>query len=198
MTGFKLDTSGMVTRPGAPVAALNDAASQCRLCGRDNTGHEGEPCAEECPSRAWMWDDLDAFTQGYIEALFFTEEESLAGEDGGDAPYSQSAVKGFGDLAPEALARIIADCAAFTASPAYVAAKAAWDDTTADESRLAGFPMDEETRAGHDFWLTRNGHGAGFWDGDWPEPHASALNDAAKAFGEAETYLGDDGKVYLT
>lgn len=21
--------------------------------------------------------------------------------------------------------------------------------------------------AGHDLWLTRNGHGAGFWDGDW-------------------------------
>jgi len=21
--------------------------------------------------------------------------------------------------------------------------------------------------AGHDFWLTRNNHGAGFWDGDW-------------------------------
>jgi len=22
-------------------------------------------------------------------------------------------------------------------------------------------------RIGHDFWLTRNGHGAGFWDGDY-------------------------------
>jgi hypothetical protein len=23
--------------------------------------------------------------------------------------------------------------------------------------------------AGHDFYLTHTGHGAGFWDGDWPE-----------------------------
>jgi hypothetical protein len=23
--------------------------------------------------------------------------------------------------------------------------------------------------AGHDFWLTSQGHGAGFWDGDWPK-----------------------------
>lgn len=23
-------------------------------------------------------------------------------------------------------------------------------------------------QAGHDFWLTTQGHGAGFWDGDWP------------------------------
>jgi len=23
-------------------------------------------------------------------------------------------------------------------------------------------------QAGHDFWLTIAGHGAGFWDGDWP------------------------------
>ena len=24
------------------------------------------------------------------------------------------------------------------------------------------------SQAGHDFWLTIAGHGAGFWDGDWP------------------------------
>lgn len=50
--------------------------------------------------------------------------------------------------------------------------------------------------AGHDFWLTRCGHGAGFWDGDWPEPHAQALTDAAEAFGNVDLYLGDDGKAW--
>ncbi len=25
----------------------------------------------------------------------------------------------------------------------------------------------ENGNIGHDFWLTRNGHGAGFWDGDY-------------------------------
>jgi hypothetical protein len=51
--------------------------------------------------------------------------------------------------------------------------------------------------AGHDFWLTRNGHGAGFWDGDWPEPLATVLTDAAHAFGELSPYVGDDGLIYL-
>jgi hypothetical protein len=50
--------------------------------------------------------------------------------------------------------------------------------------------------AGHAFWLTRNGHGAGFWDGDWPEPHASALDEASKAFGSFDLYVGDDGMIH--
>jgi hypothetical protein len=52
-------------------------------------------------------------------------------------------------------------------------------------------------RAGHDFWLTRNGHGAGFWDGDWePEATAERLTDAAHAYGETYLYVGDDGMIY--
>ena len=45
-------------------------------------------------------------------------------------------------------------------------------------------------------WLTRNGHGAGFWDGDWPEPVASRLTKSAKRFGSFDLYVGDDGKVH--
>jgi hypothetical protein len=54
----------------------------------------------------------------------------------------------------------------------------------------------EETRAGHDFWLTRNGAGAGFWDGDWSEEVGKRLTDASKSFGEVNLYVGDDGKIY--
>ncbi|KAB2661441.1 hypothetical protein F9K91_24905 [Brucella tritici] len=54
----------------------------------------------------------------------------------------------------------------------------------------------EAAMAGHDFWLTRCGHGAGFWDGDWPEPHASILDKASKAFGNIDLYVGDDGLIY--
>ncbi|AMX93679.1 MULTISPECIES: hypothetical protein [Mesorhizobium] len=59
-----------------------------------------------------------------------------------------------------------------------------------------GPDFDQDGRAGHDFWLTRCGHGSGFWDGDWPEPQASRLTDAAKAFGNVDLYIGDDGKVH--
>jgi hypothetical protein len=54
--------------------------------------------------------------------------------------------------------------------------------------------------AGHDFWLTRNGHGAGFWDRNYnPSPLYYAcqnLSGAAKAWGEASLYVGDDGLLY--
>ena len=49
---------------------------------------------------------------------------------------------------------------------------------------------------GHDFWLTRNGHGAGFWDGDWEEPQATELDKAATSYGEFDLYLGDDGQIH--
>ena len=53
------------------------------------------------------------------------------------------------------------------------------------------------TMGAHDLWLTRNGHGCGFWDGDWPEPQASRLTDAANKLGHCDLYVGDDGKIYI-
>lgn len=49
----------------------------------------------------------------------------------------------------------------------------------------------------YDFCLTRNGHGAGFWDGDLPEELGKALTDAANAFEQQDAYVGDDGLVYV-
>ena len=51
-------------------------------------------------------------------------------------------------------------------------------------------------QAGHDLALSCNGHGAGFFDrglGDLGE----TLQEAARAFGPIETYVGDDGLVYV-
>lgn len=79
-------------------------------------------------------------------------------------------------VALETMVKAANDCAAFVA---------------ANEAAIAG----RYEEAGHDFWLTRNGHGAGFWDGDWPEA-GDALTVAAKAFGEVNLYVGDDGFVY--
>jgi hypothetical protein len=39
--------------------------------------------------------------------------------------------------------------------------------------------------AGFHLWLTRNRHGAGFWDGDWPEPFATKATEWAHAYGSA-------------
>lgn len=80
-------------------------------------------------------------------------------------------------LALETLEAMARDCARFEA--------------------LAGDMIaDDLVRAGHDFWLTRQGHGAGFWDGDWPKADGKRLTDMAHAFGSFELYLGDDGQIY--
>lgn len=51
-----------------------------------------------------------------------------------------------------------------------------------------------QAQHGHDFWLTRNRHGVGFWDRGYGEI-GKRLSDAAKAFGEVNAYAGEDGKV---
>ena len=47
---------------------------------------------------------------------------------------------------------------------------------------------------GHNFWLSRNGHGSGFFDEGTPE--ANQLQEIAREYGPVELYIGDDGKIY--
>lgn len=107
--------------------------------------------------------DLDPFTQGYIEACFFTECSAIAMSEW-DTPASQEQLSegtadgsipadaGFGDLHPDTLAVFIADCQKFQTEQAALLALA-YDR-----------PDYDEQAAGRDFWYTRHGHGVGFWD----------------------------------
>ena len=120
---------------------------------------------------------MDNFTRQYLQtALWSSTDESR--EDGGDPMDRKYSV---GDLSEEIVAWATADCDRFRA--------------------LAGDMLDEHpdpTRAAHDFWLTRNGHGAGFWDGDWPinGDALTALVGWGTDFGEVSLYIGDDGEIY--
>jgi len=51
-------------------------------------------------------------------------------------------------------------------------------------------------QVGHDFWLSRNGHGAGFFDRDTGDV-GDRLQVAARQIGETYIYSGDDGKLYI-
>lgn len=122
------------------------------------------------------------FIESYIEcALWSSNDESR--EDGGD-PLDDN--YGPEDLSPECMATMRADCERFLIENAETLASV----KLLNEARYGRYPS-----AGHDFWLTRNGHGAGFWDGDWSEPEATALTAASKSFGEIHLYVGDDGKI---
>ncbi len=123
------------------------------------------------PQASEQYCALDPFTRGYVEAMFFTETGDL--EDG-ELQHANVA-----ELAPESWECIAKDCAAFQATDAF---KSQWFDYE---------------HAGRDFWYTRNGHGCGFWDGDWSEPHATALTEAARQFDFIDLYRGGDGLIYL-
>jgi hypothetical protein len=113
------------------------------------------------------WRDLDSFVQGYIEALFFTENEPQTTRaernttrrtvrKTWEAAVSEGTQHdipgdyGFADLAPEALLYIIKDCNAFQERAAELLQSAYARDYNSEQ-------------AGRDFWYTRNGHGVGFW-----------------------------------
>lgn len=123
---------------------------------------------------------LDDFTLSYIEcALWSTNDESTP--NGGE-PLDDN--YGLDDISPECLATIKADCAKFQEENAEDIAT--WPNCGMSRA---------EQQAGHDFWLTRSGHGAGFWDGDWPIA-GDRLTEASKKYGGFHIYVGDDGKIY--
>jgi hypothetical protein len=119
--------------------------------------------------------NLDSFTEAYIECALWSSTDN-ADDSGGeplDANYSAE------DIAPETLREMIEHCRQFQA------------DHAADIG-------DEHARAGHDFWLTRNGHGAGFWDRPevYGQAQADRLSEACDSWGSYDLYIGDDGQIY--
>jgi hypothetical protein len=113
----------------------------------------------------------DEFTQAYLEAALWSSTD-----DEGN-PLDKDF--GVGDIAPAILEEMIRDAENF------------------QKENSEFIPVDRLSNAGHDFWLTRNGHGAGFWETpDWPERAGYRLTQSAESYGEYTLYVGDDGQIY--
>lgn len=84
-------------------------------------------------------------------------------------------------LAQETLDWFLADCGEFLGS--------------IDEAGIPWRDAMDESTLGFDLWLTRNGHGAGFWGRGLGEL-GDQLTGAAKLLGSRELYVGDDGLIY--
>jgi hypothetical protein len=130
---------------------------------------------------------MDKFTEAYIEAALW----SSMGDD--DEPLDRN--YDASDLTPETLEKIVQDCTKFQEDNAETLAECEALDEAGDWAHSGRCSVLES--AGHDLWLTRNGHGAGFWDGDWPERLDDKLDASAKSFGEVDLYIGDDGLLYI-
>jgi hypothetical protein len=149
--------------------------------------------------------DLPAFVQGYLEAMFFTNEatgvsmvdwsdpevQSDLEEGSLDGPLPADA--GFGDIYPDSLKTAIEECAAFEKEAADLLEQAYQRDYDA-------------AQAGRDFWFTRCGHGVGYWDRDvlsstgakWSggndtdgESLGEKLSDIARTYGNRDASFGD-------
>ena len=115
--------------------------------------------------------DEDDFIDAYLETSLWASTD----DDGEplDGDYDKD------DIADETLNEMEADARDFFQANEDALGEDEWD----------------ASRGGHNFWLTRNGHGAGFWDGDYPI-RGDELTRNSKAYGEYNLYIGDDGKIY--
>lgn len=121
--------------------------------------------------------NFEAFLQGYLAAALWSSID----EDGNhlDENYDE------GDIHPAALAQMKEDCLDFM------------QDNLQD---LLAYMRTEhhkgEERAGHDFWLTRKGHGCGFWDRSLGKL-GDRLTKASKPYSSCDLYVGDDGMIHI-
>jgi len=121
--------------------------------------------------RVWVSDQAyDAFRRGYVEAMLWANTYDETGETV-DALYW------------------------------YQGPGRWWTDTPVDLDDADDFlqanhdvllsASDDFAQHGHDFALTRNGHGAGFWDRGYGAV-GDELTTAAHAYGSAEVYVTSD------
>lgn len=122
----------------------------------------------------------DAFFSSYLIAALWSSTD----DDGNPLGEAFST----DDIHPESLDSALHDCANFFA---YC------EETGIDPLPEYGRPeYSNSEMSGHDFWLTRNGHGAGYWDRGIDS--GDALTQAAHTFGSSDVYVGDDGKLHFT
>lgn len=116
-----------------------------------------------------LYDSLDDFAKGYIEAMFFTNGDT------GDDNENLLNDLGIERLTKSAILAIRDRCERFKAHAGSVVVN------------LDEFDSEQLAQAGRDFWFTQQGHGCGFWSRD-EDTYGSAeirdrLDAAAKRFG---------------
>ncbi len=122
---------------------------------------------------------VDAFTWAYIAAAFWTADDEVKKKHSGEFAIS---VQDAERLDAESLQQMIDDCNKFRQI-----------EKESDSNALRYWT---DKQAGHDFWLTRNRHGVGFWDRGYSEA-GEVLTSIARSFGEVELILGGDELIYL-
>lgn len=122
---------------------------------------------------------LSEMVRDYLACALFAENDQSDPETGGQPLDQNYAII---DFAPEAIAQAKADCRAFLRKAAPLLRP------MLDRRLLKS--------VGHDLWLTRNGHGAGFWDRGYPKAVGDALTRIAHDMGQEVPEVAE-GKIYF-
>lgn len=120
---------------------------------------------------------FNAFVKAYITAMLW----STSGTDADGEEFED--LQSF-EIAPETVELIKLDCFKF------------YEDNFITLSYLDAKGKHSFELSGHDFWLTRAGHGVGFWDRGLGI-HGEVLTTASKNFEEVYPTIGDDNLIYL-
>lgn len=131
------------------------------------------------PGTPWV-----VYECGVDQGAYRTEREAIiaAWEHSGEEPMDLDGLEDY-DMSESANKECEEDCRNFLEVYGHLV----------EEAGEYGY---DYSQAGHDFALTRNRHGAGFWDrglgvvGD-------KLTEASHSFGDAYCFIGDDGLVYI-
>lgn len=121
-------------------------------------------------------DSLDAFTKHYIVCMLWAETDNSTPSGGHPLDDNYD----INDLTIDALKECKKDCEAFQRDNAELLKQAGNDEYN-----------------GHDFWLTRNGHGAGFWDRGYDKDIGDKLTQACKTYGTVNPMVYRK-KIYLS
>lgn len=138
--------------------------------------------------------NVEAFIDGYVLAALWADCWSLAAQ--ADPQGGESGGCIHLEVPIRVRAKLANDCTAFIDYnlhdlALYCDAMGPWVGTD-DRGHCEDPP---EARAGHDFWLTRGGHGTGFWDRGLGEL-GERLSEAAKVYNEGpHVYEVEDGMV---
>lgn len=118
----------------------------------------------------------EKFFAAYVECALWAERDGMT-----EQPFISREFT-IDQVAPDTLDKMRLDCKRFCESSQGAACLA-----------VSGLSPEQ---AGRDFWLTRNRHGAGFWDRDlgyWGEE----LTKLAHEFTIQSLWLDDDGLIYV-
>jgi hypothetical protein len=133
----------------------------------------------------WVWiGNIDDALEAYLAAALWSESPYASIDDEGNVYPDENATQSYtalnytvdDDVSPDAVEAMRQDVSYFLA---------------ANAGDLLGLSL---KAIGHNFWLTRNRHGAGFWDiglGD----RGDRLTEAAHAYGSSNLYLSYTGTI---